>query len=161
MSHYRKIQVEMTDRDALVAAIRQLGMEPEIHDEPVSIGQGKTAHVVIRRDVIANTGTYNSYADIGWRFTENGVEAIYDPWLMSLYENGKQVGTTSAQKVMDALKPAYAEQRIRQVMGQHVKQAAIVNRTEENDVIRLTVRGYRPVAGAGGAASGIAARKGR
>jgi hypothetical protein len=160
MSHFKKITVLMTDRDALVAAIRALGMEPEVHDQPIRIGSNDSAyaHVVIRREVINATAEFASYEDIGWRFNEDGtVEEIVDEW--ATWNRRDQ--RTSGAEVVAAIKPLYTEQRVRAALAEREKRASIVNRQEDDQVIRLTIRGYRPVAGGAGASGGVPARKSR
>jgi hypothetical protein len=76
LSHYSTIQTEMTDEDVLLAALREQGVEAEVHDEPVEMldWYGKPTG---RAHVIAKTGTKTGY---GFRRTENGFVEVSDAY---------------------------------------------------------------------------------
>jgi hypothetical protein len=77
MSHYTSITLEIRDRDALVAALTDLGIgKVEVFERPQAIhgygGQTRRAEVVLR-----NVGYYGG--DIGFRRTMDGrYEAVMD-----------------------------------------------------------------------------------
>ena len=79
MSHYTTIALEIRDRDALVAALGDLGLaKVEIHDQPQHLCgyegdlRPEKAEVIVRREQVGPLSN-----DIGFRNTEGGTfEAI-------------------------------------------------------------------------------------
>jgi hypothetical protein len=157
MSHYRKIETTMNDREALVAALQVMGVEAEVHDKPVAIGQFK-ANVVVRKREIEKAG-YGSYADIGWRFHSDGtVSEVIDEWPVHSRDHGR----TTARVFVDDLRQPYAEARLMNVMREKVPDARIAQREVKDGVVRIRIAAERDVqttAGVPGVSSGLSARK--
>ena len=90
MSHYTSIALEIRDRDALVAALADLGLSiVEVHDEPAHLHgyeadvRPEKAEVIIRREHVGPLSN-----DIGFRKTDAGTyEAI-----VSEYDQGSGYG---------------------------------------------------------------------
>jgi hypothetical protein len=86
MSHYTTIMLEIRDRDALVAALADLGLhEVEVHDQPQHLlgyegdVRPEQAEVIIRREHVGPLAN-----DIGFRRADDGTyEAI-----VSEYDQG-------------------------------------------------------------------------
>jgi hypothetical protein len=78
MSHFTRIATQFTDEAALVAAIKTLGLNPEVYQTPVALNnywnsQDK-AHIVIRQGVIG------AKSDIGYIKTESGFQCTADDY---------------------------------------------------------------------------------
>jgi hypothetical protein len=78
MSHFTRIATQFTDEAALIAALKTLGLNPEIHQTPVALNnlwksQDK-AHIVIRQEVIG------SKSDIGYIKSDSGFQCTADDY---------------------------------------------------------------------------------
>jgi len=78
VSHYTSVKTKFKDKDLLVAALKELYVEVEVHNEPVKIhgygGAERLAEIVVRKRY-ANT----TYADVGFKRQPNGTyELVVD-----------------------------------------------------------------------------------
>jgi hypothetical protein len=166
MSHYRKIETNINDRAALKMALQAMGLEFEDHEVPVHIGQGQLAHVVVKRDTLLNAG-FPSYANVGWQFTEDGVQEIADPYPTTIRHNG-QTWRGTVQEFLNALRQPYSEARLTRVLEQandenRVQAGRIASRERQADgSVKIVIQAERNVktgAGVPARSGGIAARK--
>ena len=91
MSHYTSVQLEIRDRDALVAALADLGFDKvEVHEEPQHLygyeddERQQKAEIIIRRKYVGDTSN-----DIGFRRTKGGAFSA----IISEYDTGAGYGT--------------------------------------------------------------------
>lgn len=98
MSHYTSIQLEIRDRDALVAALADLGFaEVEVHERPRHLRgfegdrRSQKAEVIIRRRHLGDVSN-----DIGFRRTPSGT---YDA-IISEYDQEEGYGADWRNRLM-------------------------------------------------------------
>jgi hypothetical protein len=105
MSHTHDFEATIANEDALVTALKRMGVPEEcieVHKTPVRLrtyhsNENKVAHVVVRRNLRGNFRDYTS--DIGWERKDdgtyvahidsydygNGIFAADDVWQQKLY----------------------------------------------------------------------------
>lgn len=85
MSAYQKQKTNITEGRFLVEALRQLGYEPHVHEQPVTLrdghGNALQATIVVPKEQLVNEhGGRNSYASLGFIERDGQFEAVIDNW---------------------------------------------------------------------------------
>jgi len=105
MSQWTSVELEMNDGECIVAALKEMGFLPEVHDTAQSIeGYGgfrsrdqlKTANIIVRKKQIEGI----SWADLGFRKNDNGAYTM----VSDLKHSG--------QKLTGQLKQLYGKHRV-------------------------------------------------
>lgn len=117
MSHFTTLKVEFKDLKSLVQALRDLGFEPEVHEQPQHLygyegdRRNQTAEIIVRRSQI-----YCESNDLGFKWNGKAYEAI-----ISEYDRGwggcapgrglgrQFLRTTEDGKIAGKLMAAYAK----------------------------------------------------
>ena len=102
MSNYLKVQTEMRDQTAFVTALTTVCQANRI---PVETGQDLVAHGFAGRSVgnvnaVIRKQALRSYGDLGFRYTDGGIEVILDD------------SDTRGQALLRQIKVEYAKTRV-------------------------------------------------
>lgn len=131
MSHYTVIETQLLDAECIIAALKQMGYQPEQHEKPVNLYgyQGdlreQTAEIVIPRKQIGGDAN-----DIGFKRDANGFK-IY----VSEYD------VSSQHFNLKSFQQKYAEAKV-------LKDAkrlgySAMNRAEVNGKVRFVLQTWR------------------
>jgi hypothetical protein len=111
MSAYKRIQCSIVDKEALLAALKELGLTPAVYDSPQALrgfqgdSRSQTAEIIVDRQQLnkAFTGASN---DLGFRFDEASGEFIM---ICSDYDQSCQID----QRVKQAYAKVVIEKALR------------------------------------------------
>lgn len=159
MSAYITVMTPMMDRECLLHALADVGFGPgrvEVSETPIPLlgyagrQQGQSAELVIRRE---QAGT--AIADIGFRWTSTGFQAVLDQddrgrygpaWLQGLHTRYREHAQRKQERLAEAERQRLEEQRRqlveaqRQVIHEKARKMGYrVQETRDGDRLRLVL----------------------
>jgi hypothetical protein len=104
VSHFTRIKTRMVEREYLVAALRDLGFQPEVGQlQARGFGGNRTA-------VEVKIASGNSGYDIGFRKTADGYEVVADWWGINKVQQGPFVQQLQQRYAYQATRAKLQEQ---------------------------------------------------
>lgn len=137
MSHFTKVATKLTNQDALVLALNDVGFagRVEVHDDPVALKgfplvrqQPRQAHVVVRKRWLSP-----SYSDLG--FQRDNESGTFQMWADTDWLRGNR-------DIVDRLTPRYAYHATIATMTAQGYSVAEEQQDASGEV-RLVLRRYR------------------
>jgi len=136
MSEYHSVVIEMTNQEAIIEALQEMGYNPQIHVIPVKLQgymgdyRNQKAHIVIPKSQISSASN-----DIGFEKMENGSYKIhiseYDETIAKNEDRGFQV---------DKIKQLYAKHRLLKKVDQKLKYKLKQQSVDSDGRIRIRLQ---------------------
>lgn len=138
MSHFATIKTKMKNADAIIAALQEMGLTAEMHEQAVSLNtvwgdRSGTGNIVVRREVLTKAG-FRSNVDLGFLQDQDGsYQMVGDRFYAGVAkimdrlpaEYGKQVVIQTAKSLGDE----YTVQRRLDANGEFAGYQIIVEKT--------------------------------
>lgn len=130
MSEYHVIDVEFKDEQCLIETLKEMGLNPEVHENGTTITSGYSsvkpkAHIVVRRKA------FGGYGDVGFERIKDGFKLHVDDY---------DYGRGGRDKIkMARMKQVYGSKVIEKAVRRTSK-FSFMSKKEENGNIKIKVR---------------------
>lgn len=90
MSHFASIKTVLSDRDCLIAALTELGLQPQVYGQARNLKGYYGNQAEYSAEIVIPANTIRARADVGFRWNQDSkcYEAIYDS-----YETDSRLGS--------------------------------------------------------------------
>lgn len=132
MSEYHECEVSMVDQEAIIEALKEMGYQPKIYQNPVNLTgymgdkRKQKAHIIIPRDQV-----YSASNDVGFEKQSNGKYKLH----ISQYD--ESIASAGKGFQLNKMKQLYAKHRLVNGIKKKAKYKFKSQKTEKDGTIKI------------------------